>query len=102
MKIGVIRFPGSNCYEDTINYFGRDICVEIWHMDKSISVVDMVNSIDLLIIPGGFAFGDRYYNNATEEYVISPGTMAVESPIVNVITMAVKYGKPRKLLELKI
>ena len=34
--------------------------------------------IDLLIIPGGFAFGDRYYQNATDnKYIYSPGKMAL-------------------------
>ena len=24
MKIGVIRHPGTNCFYDTINYFGKE------------------------------------------------------------------------------
>lgn len=68
MKIGVIRYPGSNCFNDTINYFGINNCIEIWHK------IDIIPDIDLLIIPGGFAFGDRYYKNATDnDYEYSPG-----------------------------
>ena len=52
MKIGVIRYPGTNCFYDAINYFGKDNCIEIWYKN------DKMPNIDLLIIPGGFAFGD--------------------------------------------
>ena len=42
-------------------------------------------NIDLLIIPGGFAFGDRYYENATGEYTYNPGQMCVEAPVSKII-----------------
>ena len=89
MKIGVIRYPGSNCFNDTINYFGINNCIEIWHK------IDIIPDIDLLIIPGGFAFGDRYYKNATDnDYEYSPGKMAVESPVTKVIMDAYKKNIP--------
>ncbi len=89
MKIGVIRYPGTNCFYDTINYFGKDNCIEIWHKN------DKIPDIDLLIIPGGFAFGDRYYQNATDnQYIYSPGKMAIESPVTNVIMNAHKKNIP--------
>ena len=62
MKIGVIRYPGSNCFYDTMRYFNDHDCIEIWYKN-----VILNDHIDLLIIPGGFAFGDRYYKNATGE-----------------------------------
>ena len=37
------------------------------------------------IIPGGFAFGDRYYENATGEYTCDPGQMCVEAPVTKLI-----------------
>ena len=76
MKIGVVRYPGTNCYYDTIRYFGEENCIELlW--DK----YDERDHFDLIIIPGGFAFGDRYYEKATEGYEYSPGKMALESKV---------------------
>ena len=76
MKIGVVRYPGTNCFNDTIRYFGEENCIELpWNG------FTVPNILDLLIIPGGFAFGDRYYEKATEEYEYSPGKMALESNI---------------------
>lgn len=80
MKIGVVRYPGSNCFYDTINYFGRDNCIEIWYKNDTFQ-----ENIDLLIIPGGFAFGDRIYEKATENYIYDPGHMAINSPVTKII-----------------
>ena len=88
MNIGIIRYPGSNCDLDTQRYFGGFF---IWHTETSF---DVLINLDLLIIPGGFAFGDRYYNKATEEYKISPGTMAIESPVTIIIKEAAKRKIP--------
>ena len=81
MKIGIIRYPGSNCDFDTLRYFKNSVF--IWHKET------VLPDIDLLIIPGGFAFGDRYYEKATESYIISPGQMAIESPVTKVIQEAI-------------
>jgi phosphoribosylformylglycinamidine synthase II/phosphoribosylformylglycinamidine synthase I len=78
MKVGIIRYPGSNCDQDMLNYFEN--AFYIWHKEDVLT-----HAIDLLVIPGGFAFGDRYYKNATSEYVISPGQMALESPVTSII-----------------
>ena len=75
MKIGVVRYPGTNCYHDTIRYFGKENCIELWHDSNN----NRPRDLDLLIIPGGFAFGDRYYKKATDNYEYSPGKMAFES-----------------------
>jgi phosphoribosylformylglycinamidine (FGAM) synthase-like enzyme/phosphoribosylformylglycinamidine (FGAM) synthase-like amidotransferase family enzyme len=80
MKIGVIRYPGSNCFYDTMRYFNDHDCIEIWHKKDTLD-----ENIDLLIIPGGFAFGDRYYENATGEYTYNPGQMCVEAPVSKII-----------------
>ena len=88
MRVGIIRYPGSNCDFDTQRYFGGFF---IWHTETSF---DVLNGLDLLVIPGGFAYGDRYYNKATEEYTISPGTMAINSPVTVVIKEAVKRKIP--------
>ena len=58
----------------------------IWHKETDFSLLD---NIDLVVLPGGFAFGDRIYNKATENYIISPGTMALSSPVSVIIKEAV-------------
>ena len=89
MKIGVVRYPGTNCYYDTIRYFGEENCIELlW--DK----YDERDHFDLIIIPGGFAFGDRYYEKATEGYEYSPGKMALESNIQKYILSLHEKGVP--------
>ncbi|MDR2401376.1 MAG: phosphoribosylformylglycinamidine synthase subunit PurQ [Deferribacteraceae bacterium] len=53
MKAGIIRFPGSNCDADCFEA-ARDAGFEpayLWHKDKTINV-------DLVILPGGFSYGD--------------------------------------------
>lgn len=53
MKAGVIVFPGSNCDGDAFNalmHTGADVKY-IWHNENKIDV-------DLLVIPGGFSYGD--------------------------------------------
>ena len=89
-KVGIIRYPCSNCDLETSRYFkinNETECIFIWHKRSDVSLLD---NMDLLVLPGGFAFGDRIYNKATENYVISPGTMALESPVSVLIEEAVK------------
>ena len=83
MKVGIVRYPGSNCDIETLSYFS-DLgdTFYIWHNEDNTSVLD---DLGLLVIPGGFAFGDRIYDKATNEYQISPGTMAVNSPVTEII-----------------
>ena len=89
MKIGVVRYPGTNCFNDTIRYFGEENCIELpWNG------FTIPEYLDLLIIPGGFAFGDRYYEKATEEYEYSPGKMALESNIQKHIIKFHEKGVP--------
>ena len=55
MKAGVILFPGSNCAADAYNVWGAVIEQEVsyvWHKDRDLS------SYDLIIVPGGFSYGD--------------------------------------------
>ena len=72
-KVGIIRYPGSNCDIETLDYF-KDIFEHdnssfyIWH---NCDDVDILKDVKLLVLPGGFAFGDRIYDKATEEYKIS-------------------------------
>ena len=88
-KIGIIRYPGSNCDIETFTYFndiyGDNSSFYIWHNCDDVSILD---DVKLLVLPGGFAFGDRIYDKATEEYVISPGTMALQSKVTKIIKEA--------------
>lgn len=86
MKIGIIRYPGSNCDIDTKRYFRNSFY--IWHTETKLP------EMDLLVIPGGFAFGDRNYIKATGEYEISPGKMAIQSPVTKIIMEANKRNIP--------
>ena len=54
MKAAVIRFPGSNCDQDC-HIALRDFGVEVdyvWHKDTSVA------GFDLIVLPGGFSYGD--------------------------------------------
>ena len=87
MSIGIIRYPGSNCDFDTLNYFNDSFF--IWHKETKFP-----ENIKLLVIPGGFAFGDRLYDKATDTYTIAPGKMAIHSPVTAIIEEAVKRQIP--------
>lgn len=90
-RIGIIRYPGSNCDSDTFRYFDtpETPCFYIWHKESVLP-----DNLKMIIIPGGFAFGDRLYEEATGSYKISPGTMALRSPVTQVILEAAKRKIP--------
>ena len=55
MKIGIITFPGSNCDHDIYRILSKNFSFEtelLWHADT----ID--KPYDLLILPGGFSYGD--------------------------------------------
>jgi len=55
MKFGVVVFPGSNCDHDAyhvVRHVLRQSAVFLWHKDRQLQGCDVV------ILPGGFAFGD--------------------------------------------
>ena len=87
MSVGIIRYPGSNCDFDTLRYF--DDSFFIWHTETQFP-----ENMKLLVIPGGFAFGDRVYNRATDTYTIMPGKMAIASPVTKIIEEAVNRKIP--------
>ena len=79
-KVGVVRFPGTNCEFDTVeavNALGGQGEI-IWHGDESLGDVDSV------VIAGGFAHGDY----------LRPGAIARFSPIMAAITAAANDGMP--------
>ena len=92
MKVGIVLFPGSNCAQDLKLYFDKrgHQSFYIWYQESNISKY----TIDLLMLPGGFSFGDRFYQKATDSYVMSPGRMALDSPVCNLIKDARKQKIP--------
>ena len=54
MKAAVIRFPGSNCDQDchlVLREMGVDVDY-VWHKEESVA------DYDLIVLPGGFSYGD--------------------------------------------
>ena len=90
LKVGVIRFPGSNCDFDALNFFIKfgHKAEFVWYKDAKLP------RYDLLVLPGGFAFGDRFYTKATGRYHIDPGALAVRSPVLQAIKRAAHLGVP--------
>ena len=80
-KIGVIVFPGSNCDHDAYHAMKHIMNVEtefLWHKDTDLK------NIDLLIVPGGFSYGDY----------LRSGAIARFSPIMNAVQDYVKQNRP--------
>jgi phosphoribosylformylglycinamidine synthase len=74
MKVGILQFPGTNCEYDTRYAFemlGCDTEI-IWHQETSIS-----DDIDLLVIAGGFSYGDYLRSGAIARF--SPVMKAVQT-----------------------
>ncbi len=73
MKVKVVVFPGSNCDHDTEHVFRNVLKQDVemlWH--KEVSLGDC----DLVILPGGFSYGDYLRTGAMARY--SPVMKAVE------------------------
>ena len=69
-KSAVITFPGSNCDRDALVYLKaltNGEVLNIWHEES------LLPKVDLVIIPGGFSFGDY----------LRSGAMASKSKIIN-------------------
>ena len=80
VKTGVIVFPGSNCDRDCQR--GWEAAVGepadfVWHKETSIP------DYDLIIIPGGFSFGDY----------LRCGAIARFSPVMNEVIRLAKQGR---------
>ncbi len=65
MKFGVVVFPGSNCDYDSyqaIKTLDLGEVVYLWHGDTS------VNGCDVVILPGGFSYGDYLRSGAIARF----------------------------------
>ena len=81
MKTSVIVFPGSNCDRDvavSIKKITNFDPIMVWHKETSLP------KSDLVIIPGGFTFGDY----------LRCGSIAANSPIMIDIIKKAKKGLP--------
>jgi len=65
MKFGVIIFPGSNCDHDaywTIQQVAKQPVTFLWHESHDLE------NCDVVIVPGGFAFGDYLRTGAIAKF----------------------------------
>lgn len=80
MRFGIVRFPGSNCEQDVahaVEYLGAQY-EYLWHTDTT------VGSIDALVLPGGFSYGDY----------LRCGAIARFSPIMEEVRRFAEAGGP--------
>lgn len=80
MKTSVVVFPGSNCDRDVARAVADTLMspVEmVWHEDKAFT-----DSPDLVILPGGFSYGDY----------LRSGAMAARSPIIEAVREHAEHG----------
>ena len=79
MKAAVIRFPGSNCDQDcmlALREFGVD-AEYVWHKETSVA------AYDLIVLPGGFSYGDY----------LRCGAIARFSPVMRSVVEEAGKGK---------
>jgi phosphoribosylformylglycinamidine synthase I len=80
VRVGVVRFPGSNCDADAfhaVELAGAD-SVYLWHEQP-----DLAGS-DAIVLPGGFAYGDY----------LRAGVIARFSPVMRSVADAAARGVP--------
>lgn len=70
MKVAIIRFPGTNCEFDTAFAFEKlgvkaDI---IWHENDDFNA-------DLIVLPGGFSYGDYLRSGAIAKFAKAMGVV---------------------------
>src|SRR5258706_9432028 len=81
MQAAIILFPGSNREQDVCDALTRSAGrepIKVWHRDSALP------KADLIVIPGGFAYGDY----------LRCGAMAAHSPIMRAVAAAPERGTP--------
>ncbi len=80
IKFGVVVFPGTNCDRDTA-WVTKEVLSQdtrmIWHTESDI------DDIDVIIIPGGFSYGDY----------LRAGAIAGISPVLKAVKQHAAKGK---------
>ena len=80
VNVGIIRFPGTNCDRDieyVVNLVGAKSEYINWNRKD-------LSDIDVVIIPGGFSYGDY----------LRAGAIAGNTPIIDAIKDFAKEGNP--------
>ncbi len=80
MKAAVVVFPGSNCDRDCKVALERAVGAEVlrvWHQES-----ELPGGLDLIVLPGGFAYGDY----------LRCGAMAALSPVMGPVREAAARG----------
>lgn len=65
MKVGIVRFPGSNCDQDVHRAVTEGLgesAVYLWHKDHDLDGSDMI------VLPGGFSYGDYLRGGAIARF----------------------------------
>lgn len=84
-KIGVLRFPGTNCDRDVFEAIegkakgGGHTPEWLWHADRFDA-----KAYSALYLPGGFSYGDY----------LRSGALAARSPAMHSVREAAEYGTP--------
>jgi phosphoribosylformylglycinamidine synthase len=81
MQAAIIVFPGSNREQDVFDALARSAGrkpLTVWHRDSELP------KADLIVIPGGFAYGDY----------LRCGAMAAHSPIMREVKARAAAGTP--------
>jgi phosphoribosylformylglycinamidine synthase len=79
MKCGVVVFPGSNCDHDVYHVLKHVLQQDVtflWHQD------DALKGCELVVLPGGFAYGDY----------LRAGAMAALSPVMGAVKRHAEAG----------
>lgn len=79
MKTGIVVFPGTNRERDMMHAVERvsgRIPTILWHQQ------DHIENLDLVILPGGFSYGDY----------LRSGAMAAHSPIMKAVRQFAEKG----------
>ena len=79
MKTGIVVFPGTNRERDMVQALtlaSGQAPQMLWHQQ------DSVDGLDLVVLPGGFSFGDY----------LRSGAMAAHSPIMNAVRAFAQKG----------
>ena len=79
MKCGVVVFPGSNCDHDVYHVLKHVLEQEVtflWHQD------DTLKGSELIVLPGGFAYGDY----------LRAGALAALSPVMGAVKRHAEAG----------
>ncbi|HXO21086.1 MAG TPA: phosphoribosylformylglycinamidine synthase subunit PurQ [Thermoanaerobaculia bacterium] len=79
MRCGVVVFPGSNCDHDIYHVLKHVLAQDVhflWHAD------DSLKGCELVVLPGGFAYGDY----------LRAGALAALSPIMGAVKRHAETG----------